>query len=187
MLLTEAADRHGIRLSVLVAETGLWASPEVHRRLMTENGMGVFFPNIRRCRTSKGEQRGERIDGIYLDDNSYANHAIKRALGIPRENLIGFEACHIWPTTCYDERYHTAIANLVLLPRALAGLTDHDKEIQKALQYRAYQLYDRWRPDESPSPTEPTFYPSDWSEPLAFTDAVSRALSKRKLRGRSGE
>ena len=24
--------------------------------------------------------------------------------------------CHLWPETCYDERYHTSLANLVLPP-----------------------------------------------------------------------
>jgi len=43
-----------------------------------------------------------------MDDNTYANVAIKRTLGVSRTDLLGFEACHIWPMTCYDERYHTA-------------------------------------------------------------------------------
>ena len=181
-ILTEVANRHGIRLSVLVAETGFWASPHVHRYLIEENGLGVFFPNTRRCRTSKGEKRGEIVAGVYLDDNSYANHAIKRAVGIPRERLIGFEACHIWRDTCYNEQYHTAIANLVLLPRALAGLSDHDPAIQQALQYRAYELYQGWYPAHVGIPIKPAGYPTQWREPMPFTEVVRKALTKRRLR-----
>jgi len=181
-MLKEATVRHNIHLGVLVAETGLWAHPAVHRYLVAANGTGAFFPFTRRYRAGQGERRGQQIGHISLDDNTYANNAIKRAIGVPREQLVGFEACHIWPRTCYDERYHTAIANLVLLPRALAGLSDHDTEIEKVLQYRAYELYDGWYPADREPPTKPAFYPTSWREPFPFTHDVSSALAKRKLR-----
>jgi len=133
---------------------------------VNNTGSAAIFPNVRRARIGQGEQRGKIVDGVRLDDNSYANVAIKRALGLGK-SADGFEACHIWPLTCYDERYHTAVANIVLLPRALAGLSDHDIEIQRALQYRAYELY-KWWPMEMPQPVKPTFYPSEWREPQPF-------------------
>ncbi|HMG75201.1 MAG TPA: hypothetical protein VK582_17005 [Pyrinomonadaceae bacterium] len=37
-MLIEAAQRHNIHLSVLVAETALWAHPDVHARLLSETG-----------------------------------------------------------------------------------------------------------------------------------------------------
>src|SRR5437762_445526 len=132
-MLLEAMQRNQIHLSVLVAETGLWAHPDVHLRLLRESGCVARYPNVRRARLGQGEKRGQVVDGIRLDDNSYANLAIKRALGLGRNEAEGFEACHVWPRTCYDQRWHTALANLVLLPRALAGLSDHDQEIQAAL------------------------------------------------------
>jgi hypothetical protein len=181
-LLREATVRHNIHLGVLVAETGLWAHPDVHRYLVRENTTGAFFPHIRRYRAGQGEKPTQQIGNLYLDNNSYANNAIKRALGISRESLIGFEACHIWPRTCYDERYHTAIANLVLLPRALAGLSDHDTEIERVLQYRAYELYDGWYPKDREAPTKPDVYPTFWREPLPFTRVLSSALARRRLR-----
>jgi hypothetical protein len=85
-------------------------------------------------------------------------------LGIHRTKLIGFECCHIWPNTCYDVRYHTVIANLVLLPRALAGLTDHDPQVQAALQYRSFELY-RWHPEEWPAPERPAGFADQWRDP----------------------
>lgn len=96
-MLRDAATRHGIRLSTLIAETGLWANPEVHKKLLTAGGSGAFFPDRRRCRAGQGEQRGQRAGAVILDDNTYANGAIKRALGVSRTDLLGFEACHIWP------------------------------------------------------------------------------------------
>jgi hypothetical protein len=140
-MLLEAARRHNIHLSVLVAETALWVHPDVHVKLLNETGSVAMLPKVRRARTAQGELRGQVIEGSRLDDNTCANAALKRALGINRLQLEGFEVCHIWPRTCYDQRFHTAPANMVLLPRALAALSDHDLEIQAALQYRAYELY----------------------------------------------
>jgi hypothetical protein len=163
-LLLDAVNRHNIHLSLLVADTGLWVNPEFHHRLVRDTGSAAMFPMVRRARISQGEKRGP-VDGngVRLDDNSYANLAIKRAAGLGK-SAEGFEACHIWPLTCYDERYHTAIANIVLLPRALAGLSDHAIEIQTALQYRAFELYG-WFPENTPQPVKPEFYPSKWREP----------------------
>jgi hypothetical protein len=180
-MLRDAAMRHGIRLSTLIAETGLWANPEVHKKLLTAGGSGAFFPDRRRCRAGQGEQRGQRAGAVMLDDNTYANGAVKRALGVSRTDLLGFEACHIWPGTCYDERYHTAIANLVLLPRALAGLTDHDGEVRAVLQYRSYELYG-WHPAETSKPMRPESYPETWLEPLPFSSKVARAVTRRLRR-----
>lgn len=175
-LLSSAVERHQIHLSLLVADTSLWAHPVVHERLLQETGCVAMSPHTRRARA--GEQQGEVVDGIRLDSNNYANVAIKRAVGLHRTRVEGFEACHIWPLTCYDPRYHTAIANLVLLPRALAGLSDHDLEIQQALQYRAYELYSWW-PDGFEQPARPAFYPDSWREPLPDPVKAGRGAARR--------
>ncbi len=169
-MLEDACSQHNMRLDLLVAETALWAHPAVHRRLVNQRQSAAFYPHVRRVNVSKREIRGQVIDGVRLDDNTFANRAIKVALGIHRKKLIGFECCHIWPKTCYDTRYHTAIANLVLLPRALAGLTDHNLGIQRAIQFRAFELYN-WYPDEQQRPERPQNYPENWREPMADPDA----------------
>lgn len=178
-LLRDAAARHGIRLAVLVAETGLWASPKVHQRLVLENGTGAWDPTVRRGRLSRGEVRRQSRDGITFDDNSAANRAIKRAIGRPDKSVRGFETCHIWPGTCYDARYHTAIANLALLPRALAGLSDHDTEIRAILQYRSYELYG-WHPEGTQRPTKPQYYPDFWLDPQPYNRTIMEAMEFRK-------
>lgn len=165
-LLLEAVKRHNIHLSLLVADTGLWVNPEFHARLVRDTGSAAIFPSVRRAR-GQGEKRGQIVDGVRFDDNSYANGAIKRAAGLGK-SAEGFEVCHIWPRTCYDERYHTAVANIVLLPRALAGLSDHAIEVQEALQYRAFELYG-WYPEGMQPPVKPEFYPSKWREPQPDT------------------
>lgn len=142
--------------------------------LIDENEGTAWYPNTRRCRTGQGERRGQILDGVKLDDNTYANQAIKRAVGIPDNCLVGFESCHIWPNTCYDHRYNTTIANLVLIPRAIAGLSDHDPEVQAVLQYRSYELYG-WYPEGQQCPSKPDFYPRTWREPEAFNQEVLNA------------
>ncbi len=116
-LLQEAAQRHDIRLETLVAETALWANPEVHRRLLAKGSKAysLISGGIGQVRRNPGT----RLGSLTLDDNSCANRAIKLALGISPHNLVGFETAHIWPRTCYDEGCHTAVANLVLLPPGL--------------------------------------------------------------------
>lgn len=163
-LLLEAVQRHNIQLSLLVADTGLWVNPAFHRRLLSDTGSIAIFPKVRRAKAGEGERRGGIVNGIRLDDNSYANLAIKRAAGLGKF-AQGFEACHIWPRTCYDERYHTAVANIVLLPRALAGLSDHDDGVNRVLQYRAFELY-QWWPEGMSEPVKPECYPPKWREPL---------------------
>lgn len=178
-MLREATVRHRIRLSVLVAETSLWANPEVHRLLIAENGTGAYFPNMRRYRGGAGERRRQICGNDFLDDNTYANRAIKQAIGMGK--VVGFEACHIWPQSCYDTNCHTVIANLVLVPQPLAGLSDHDPEIQAALQFRAYELYS-WHPTQHARPKKPEFYPTTWREPMPFTPKAARALANRRLK-----
>lgn len=186
-LLLAAVKRHNIHLSILVAETGLWAHPDFHTSLLEKTGSAALFPNVRRVRVAQGETRGQVVNGVRLDDNTYANVTIKRALGLGK-SAIGFEACHIWPLSCYDERYHTAVANLVLLPRALAGLSDHDSEIQRALQYRALELYDWW-PSEMPTPIKPNYYPDNWllPRPLSILSQTKSSSTKSRIHNESHE
>jgi len=109
------------------------------------------------------------FEDVRLDDNTYANVALKRAIG-NATTFVGFETCHIWPLSCYDVRYHTLVPNLVLLPRAIAGLTDHDEHVQECLQYRAFELFG-WYPgreSEDPAkkpanpPARPDKYADNW-------------------------
>lgn len=164
VMLKDAALKNNIHLSILVAETAIWANPYMH------DGT-AWFPNTRRCRTGQGEKSGEIVDGVKLNDNSYANQTIRQAVGITDKCLVGFESCHIWPNTCYDPRYYTTIANLVLIPRAISGLTDHYVEVQAVLQYRSYELYG-WYPEGLQCPSKPAFYPKTWRAPEAVNQVI---------------
>jgi hypothetical protein len=175
-----ACIKHRVNLATLVAETALWAHPETHFRQIREHNTPAVYPGIRRLRPGQGEKRGI-TNGVGLDDNTYANALLKRSLGLNRLEVVGFECCHVWPNSCYDTRYHTVIANLVLIPAALASLTDYDWGVQAALQYHAFELY-RWHPDEKPAPIKPARYPENWREPQADPkDAISRVQMPRSM------
>lgn len=92
-------------------------------------------------------------DEIIADDNTYANRYIKTAIlrSIEREYGIkiggngyrmfhDYEACHVWDLPG-DRRYYASIANLVLLPRALAQLTDHNDAVKNLLRYEVQERF----------------------------------------------
>ena len=174
--LEKALEELNIDLAKLVALTSVWANPKVVDFLREQNEFGVWYLNIRRFKSKKGEKKGEKINGVLLDDNSYANTAIKAATGI---KTINYHACHVWEKSCYDEKYHTCIANLVLIPAPLAGLTDYHPEITEILKYKAFELFS-WYPIEKSAPSKPMKYPLIWKEPAEFSEKVRQSLKKIK-------
>ena len=119
------------------------------------NAFGSWF-NCKYQRAKKGLKRGSItkdpiLGDITLDDNTKANYAIKKAVleglkkyGIHNADIgifKGFEACHIWADTCYNPRYHTSVANLVLIPREIAGLTDHCDAVKELLKYESFNRF----------------------------------------------
>jgi len=173
--LIKAEKKSSIDLTELVAYTSIWANPKVFDCLKKQNQFGVWYPNMRRAR--KTERKGEKINGVTLDDNTHARKSILFSTGIQQNNIKNYYACHVWAASCYDEKYHTCIANLVLIPAPLAGLTDFHPEIVDTLKYRAFELFN-WYLGESP-PTKFIKYPSLWKEPAEFSETVCQSLEKR--------
>lgn len=136
----------------LVAETSIWVHP-------TSVSKDPVYPNVRRGRT---KDKGKIEDGIRIDDNTYANRAIKMAISKDID-IVNYTVCHIWPGTAYDQRYHTQLANMVLIPRVIAGLSDFCKKVVEMLKYRAFELYG-WYPEEETAPEKPEYYPEKWGE-----------------------
>lgn len=177
-LLMDGCEKLGIRLPELVAACSLWASPEVFRLLRADNDLGVWYPNFRRARSGE-TRRTTSPDGILLDDNTYANRAMKQALPAGAKGFDNCTVCHVWAISCYDERYHTCIANLVILPSALASLSDYDPQVRAALQFRSWELYG-WHPHDRERPLRPESYPRNWREPEAASDDVLKRLENRR-------
>lgn len=182
LLVANALERLGIDLSSLLAETAVWASPEVFQMLKCANAHAAWYPMARRAYEKRGEKKGQRVGDIRLDDNTYANVAIKRAVG-KAGRIRNLHTCHVWPRTAYDERYYACIANLVLLPRSIAGLSDHHPLMTAALQYRSFELYG-WYPadiagEPQSQPVKPSDYPSNWRDPEPMTPEIRYAVLRR--------
>lgn len=175
-ILNKALESLGINLPFLIANVTIWANPEVFNILKSDNNFGVYYPNTRRYRSTK-EEKNQILDGIRLDDNTYANYAIKKSIG--HDQASNFMACHIWPDTCYDHRYHTCIANLVLIPKSVSGLSDHDSLTIECLKYRSYELYG-WYPKEQSKPDKPKNYPENWLDPFPITESIRKTIQRRR-------
>jgi hypothetical protein len=164
-VLGKAANELGIDLVRLVAKAAIWADPNVVRARREIHPHAALFSDYRRGK--KGEKRGDVINGERIDDNTKANLAIKIAVFGSTKPCRHFHVCHVWPETCYDVRYHTSLPNLVLLPSALASLSDHHKDVASALRYRSFELFS-WHPEEVPQPEKPLHYPAngEWAVPI---------------------
>ncbi|MCX6893922.1 MAG: hypothetical protein NTZ16_00085 [Verrucomicrobia bacterium] len=170
-----------IDLRPLVALCGYWSPVEAFQKLREENGFGVWHEKVRRHKAGEPGKKGSVIDGVRHDDNTYANTAVKQACGFEKKQPVGYETCHIWPKSTYDIRYHTCLANLVLLPRTLAGISDHYEPLSVALRYRAFELYG-WKPEEQDEPIKPEGYPLIWSSPVTFTTLILDRIRRRTKR-----
>ena len=130
------------------------------------NEFGAWF-HYTVQRAKEGKKGDVNADGVRLDDNTYANKAIKTAVikGLEHYGIFAgaeqkfnrYEACHIWPETCYDPRYHTSVGNIVLMPREVAGLTDHCQAVKELLQYEAWKRFG-FKPAEKDIPSKPKNY-----------------------------
>lgn len=104
----------------------------------------------------KGQTRGNNVmngnsqlsfDGqdVKYDDNTMANQAIKSAINTglflklsgSNKKFSGYMACHIWDDSCHNNLFHTSVFNLVLLPKAIGGLSDYSNKVKELLQYEA--------------------------------------------------
>lgn len=140
------------RLIDIIAATAIWVSPD-------KISLNPIYPDTKRGRA---KEKGKIIDGIRIDDNTYANVAIKKAIS-GSIDFKNYMVCHIWPGTTYDERYHTLLANLVLIPRILANLSDYFNAVIDVLKYRSYELYG-WHPEGTEVPQRPSYYPLVWCD-----------------------
>lgn len=131
----------------LLAKTAIWVDPRVVGILMTEEKHGstnenaLWYFNVRRRRTGD-PPKGKYSLGIKMDDNTDANLAYKKACGANSEiKFVNFEVCHIKSEICYDPEYHTSITHIVLVPKAIASLTDHLDKVKDSLSAISKFLY----------------------------------------------
>lgn len=171
-------------LAQFVAKTAIFATPETveqikaHKLGAKSNTMvaknapaNVFasWDNEMSFRDNAGVRNNGKSfrdsTGILHDDNTTANYAIKKAIlagmGISTShtNLFkGYEACHIYGMP-NNPKYYTSIMNLVLIPSALAALSDSHDYVMDVLKYKAFELYG-FVPSGYSNPAEPHGYNS---------------------------
>lgn len=159
----------------LIAQTAIFCPEHIYEDVKNgkcgskdnQSSKGNAFGSWFNCKYRRAKNGELTINDITLDDNTKANYAIKKAVlkglekyGIHKTDIKifkGFEACHIWEKTCYDERYHTSVANLVLIPREIAGLTDHCDAVKELLKYESFKRFG-FKPDSENTPNEPKNY-----------------------------
>lgn len=137
----------------MIAETAIFASPAVSNLIIKKgHPHACWFINPYYIRDQKNvgkpttDCKGRPCVG---DRNQKANLAIKKAiyescLYVDIANIGSFcnyEACHIVPNSTTKRYYYTSIPNLCLIPRAIAGLSDHFQNIIDILNYHAITLY----------------------------------------------
>ena len=105
-----------------------------------------------------------------VDDNTLANQYFKKAILESCKNgfitssmwtkFKDYEVCHIWDKPG-DRRYYASICNLVLIPRALAQLTDHNDAVKSLLRNKVHDLFD-FIPEGETLPQKPHNYKYQW-------------------------
>ena len=101
------------------------------------------------CRKIASEEKKKgkpsEVSGIkvVLDDNTAINSKFKQLTSM--QKCKNYMVCHIYGGLSHNPKIFSATANLVLLPKVLAGLSDHCGVIQDLLAHRAYQMFE-WYP-----------------------------------------
>jgi hypothetical protein len=175
-LLLKVTAELGVDLPRLIAKSAIWVDPAVFHARRMQHAHAAWFPDCRRGKN--GEPKRGVANGVRFDDNTMANLAIKVAVFGSRDLCTRLHVCHVWPETCYDVRYHTSLANLVLLPAPLAGLSDHHRSVAECIRYRSYQLFG-WHPEEACPPMKPGGYPaaSDWAPFLPIPQKIRQKFA----------
>lgn len=92
----------------------------------------------------KGAKGVVQEENIIWDDNSAINYRFKKIIG--QSDCRNYVVCHIYSGLAHNPIIFSSVANLVLLPNVLAGLSDHCDMIKEMLAHRVYQLF-RWYPE----------------------------------------
>jgi hypothetical protein len=118
----------------------------------------AVFPTVRKFskRATMGPPRGK--PAFMYDDNTTPRWALlwSHVTCVKTNDLVGWRIAHVWEK-CDQVACYTRLENLVLVPAAYAGLTDHDGPLAPYLRYHAYNHYG-WRPEDEEAPKEPAEY-----------------------------
>lgn len=162
-----------IQLANILAAHSWLPNPDVVQAMP-----GPIFPSIR-----NPGRRGQIEGDLLLDDNTTPRWALFWAHGDSRvAHQKGWTTAHVWAAP-KDREAYTCLANLALLPEALASLSDKTGPAVPYLQFHAWNTYG-WKPANEATPAKPdAFDDIEWqymSAPEDPRDALNAALLKGK-------
>ena len=143
------------------------------------NNCNIF----RTIRRSNSGDVGKYVDfvetgRVMLDDNRSPTNAFVWANGSVLKGFKDVQFNHVWASS-KDVTLYTSLANICVTPAFLAKLTDTDKEICSLLQYRAYELFNGFKPCEELVPAKPRGYDDlVWAAPLPEGDDLEACLRR---------
>ena len=150
--------QYSIDFSKLIVQTSFWVSKEIFDFITKNNKLnapGVFYPYaIRKLGAEiqnetphwKETDTGRSfIDLNFKPQNALAYSLVGKSF---QAAFSGYTCCHIYGGTRYthDWKAFTCVANLVLIPKPLQSLTDHDKNVVDCLKQISFHRYN-WKPD----------------------------------------
>ena len=142
-----------VDFSKLILQTSFWVKKEVFDFITDNNKVdapGVFFPYTIRKQGSSPHWEETNEGRRYLDLNHRAQDALAYSLVGKsfQATFSGYACCHIYGRKfSRDWKSFTCIGNMVLVPKSLKSLTDHNDDVMKCLEQIAYLRYN-WKPDE---------------------------------------
>jgi len=138
----------------LIERTARWVAPETFKLLP------VWFPEYARqsylynANWSEPRMLTKRKTNVSVhkqETNTYANMALKYALGLSSKDRPNWSRCHIWgiddplfkksSAVVQDHRFYSYVANMVLLPTPLKAFTDTMPEVKAMLRICVRNLY----------------------------------------------
>lgn len=135
----------------IVARTAIWPTEDDFKSC--DNG--AAYPYHRRYKA--GEKKGDTevvVDEhtgkqytVHIDDNQMPQKMMREVLrNRYNRSYEGYHVCHIWQNTCQDRHCFTNYANVILLPNALASLSDYGDDTIEILMKKSHEKFS-WLPD----------------------------------------
>lgn len=188
--------KHYSTLAKAIAKFAIFCSPEIFLgtpqknysdriQFITIKKQGKSEPSlIRRAKHDETKRTYVNEGGawVYLDDNTVINQKFKKLVQL--SDCRNYMTCHIWDDVDIPEVF-SCVANIVLLPTTISGLSDYSQEIKDLLMYRAYELYE-WKPQNRSIPVKPAdydklkwTYPAGWVPSKDIGNTTKAAIEKR--------
>ena len=164
----ECYDFNGVRVLEDILRTSVFETPAQavaaltkfsHPRTVSQTRNSNIFRTIRR---SNSGDVGKYIDSLengrlMLDDNRSPTNAVVWPHSLTLKRCKDVQFNHVW-ADAKNVALYTSLANICITPSFLAKLTDTDKHICGLLQYRAFELFDGFKPENEPVPKKPAGY-----------------------------